>query len=393
MDQYDVLFHINESERWSASFANGSFSTIIDGENFLYLADNALLYWFNGNIVNTANGGITGGLTGIVNEAVLRFPSYINIKDVAETRGRMYMGIQTSDKTIVSDDRTFSSSRIGMYIWDRRSTVVGAQDFYPAPGAKEVKAVFTSSGGDVKMITTNNTGFSEIRAISNGQYKVVHTFEKDGYPSTRNCITESGPVTSWIGLNGTIYGYGSIATGEPERLYKLGNNADEGNSDYTPLALFTGHTEASEGRVGTFISWTDSDPSYVLQKWYPFGDGTIDGLAQNPEQGDVFTKVYPLPSFSTVHRIRGFHLPGATTGSSSVATVKFYFNQSTTVGATQSITLDVNEKGFFEKEISLPNVTFIQAEIEWDETTTIGADTYRPMYFEVEYDEMKRGSR
>jgi hypothetical protein len=42
------------------------------------------------------------------------------------------------------------------------------------------------------------------------------------------------------------------------------------------------------------------------------------------------------------------------------------------------------ERGWFEKEWNQPNINFLQFEIEWATSPTIGADTYRPMYLEVE---------
>ena len=110
-----------------------------------------------------------------------------------------------------------------------------------------------------------------------------------------------------------------------------------------------------------------------------------DSLAQNPAQGDVYTKLYTLPSLATVKYIRGFHIPGATTGSTTQATVKLYFNQNTSADMTFTITLDDVERGWVDWEINKPNVNFIQMEIEWATATTINSDTYRPMYFEVEY--------
>lgn len=79
---------LNNSEVWSRELANGFFTTTTGEESFLFLSENALVYWFYGSNVHTIDGGLTGGLSGRVNENILQFPSYIQPIDAAETHSR-----------------------------------------------------------------------------------------------------------------------------------------------------------------------------------------------------------------------------------------------------------------------------------------------------------------
>lgn len=375
---------------WSMNFASGHFIQQPGQETFLHKGDNGLLYWVTNNAIHSLDGSLTGGQTGRVSKNLIRFADYTNVVDLAETRGRMYIGVQTSDETTSSDDRTYTSNRAGMFVWDRRTQVLGSQDFFPVPSAKEIKSVFTTSKGDVKCITVSSTGFSEIRGLNNGQYQTIQTFEKDGYPQSRRGVTRMDGLTTWLGANGILYGYGSVVPGSPERLYKLADMSAEANAGLTTGPIYLGHEEASEPRLGMFMAWTDSDPSYIVQKWFPNGDGTIGSDAQKANPGNVYSKVFSLPSFSTLRYMNLLFAPGTNTGATEIADLKCYYNMSTTPAWSKTLTQDDIVRGFLEKEINKPNINHVQFEIEWKTAPTLGVDTFRPMYIELDYDDESR---
>lgn len=545
-DDFDFTLVLNRSDDWSLSSAVGKFSTGTGKTSFLYNSDNALMYWFIDNSVHTIDGSLTGGTIGRVDSDVLRFASYIIPVDVAETRSRMYIAIQSSNRTTATDPRTYGASKAGVYIWDRRTQVVGASDYYPCPGAKEIKSVFTSSRGDVNAITVNNSGFSEIRGISGNQYAVLHTFEKDGYPTSRRSISQVDGVSIWLGANGIFYAYGSITNNEKAQLYKIGTMAAQASSSLITGPVLTGHTEATQPRLGVLFGYSDStnlaeilvdsyassnrDSSRVLdgastgqiigqtfvatsgaitraqfflqntggtstgtmtavlyatasgapttllatstavnvntlttatyslisftfdgtyelaagttyfigvndsaitgatvqvgsdnsspthsgtgyrqisgaffanaddtifyvytsvggylKKWYPNGDGTIDSVAQVAAQGDIYTKVYTLPSLATIKYMRLMMAPGVNSGTTTVANLKCYYNQSATAAWTKAITLDDIKKGWKNIEVNKNNINFVQFEIEYITNITLGVDDFKPMYIELEY--------
>ena len=352
--------------------------------------DNGLLYWFVENHVHTIDGSITGGGIGKATEDVLLFPSYIRVADVAETRSRMYIGIHTNERSTVADPRNFSSANIGVYIWDRRTQVQGTTDFYPAPGAKEIKSLFTSSSGDVLCITTSNSGFSEIRGINGNQYAVLHTFETNGYPQSRRGVSQIDNMTVWLGANGIFYAYGAVTNSEKKQLYKIGTMAGQTGAGLVCGPAFNGHEYSSGPRLGMFFGWRDTPSGIKVQKWYPNGNGTIDSIAQKPGQGDVFTKVYTLPSLATVKYLRLMMAPGVSTGTTTIANLKCYYNQSSTAAWTKAITLDDIHKGWKNIEINKNNINFIQFEIEYITSITLGDSDFKPMYIELEYADENR---
>lgn len=384
VENFDFQVILDRKDDWTANMAAGYFGVETGLDSFLYLGDNGLLYWFVGNQVHSIDGSLTGGTTGTANKAVLVFPSYTSIPDVAETRGRMYIGVQTSERSTSLDDKFFGAYRSGVFVWDRRSQVLGGTDFFPTPGAREIRNLFTSSTGDVVAITVNNSGFSEIRQLSGNQYVVVQTMEKGAYPESRRGISQVGNFSVWLGYNGIFYAYGSVAPGEPLRLYKIGTAAGLTNFS-APGAIFVGNKDTSNNELAIYFGWTDSGPGYNMSKWYPNGEGTIDSNAQKAGQGDAYTRVQQLAGLSTVQYIRGFHMPGGSDGDATVAgTLKCYVNQSSTPAWSHSITYDDLYKGWFQKEWNKPNVNFLQFEVEWNTTPTLGSNTYRPIYLEVE---------
>lgn len=386
---YSIL--CNRIDDWSNTVANGKFYSTTGQNSFLYLADNALVYWFAGNKVHTLDGGITGGYAGRINQEVLSFPSYLTVPDVAETRSRMYIGVQGSNITSTTDPRVYTPNTCGVYVWDRRSQVVGGGDFYEASGAKEIKKVFKSSDGTIKLITVGNSGFSEIRGITGNQFGVIHTFEKDGYPVARRSVSQIDDMTVWFGANGTLYGYGSIAPGEPEQLYKLGTMAGEYTGTLTAGPIMVGHEEATEPRTGVFLAWSATGGSAIkLQKWYPHGDGTIDSLAQIAHVGNIYTKVYEFGSPLNMQWAHVMFLPiNGGTSTQTVATIKVYYNKSTTVGSTFTIKRKDLTKGYFYMPLGEKNIFAIQFKIEYDVTQTLGTYDFMPSAITVEYDETK----
>lgn len=381
----DFSLHLNQSEDWSYRYAVGGFTEESGLRNFFFLSENALLYWFVGNKVHAFDGGITGGSLGRAMQDLLQFPSYLEIADVAETRSQMYIGLH--DTTFSSDNNHYGAREAGIFIWDRSSQVFGGTDFYPAMGAKEIKSVFVSGQGDVLAITVNDAGYSEIRGVKGNQYGVLQTFERLGYPTHRRGIITMNGLTIWTGKNGIKYAYGAVAPGEPEQLYKIGDESGEYGTGVTQGAIYVGHENSSVPQTAVLTAWTDNGGSKI-KKWYPHGVGTIGGVAQTGNQGNVFTKVYDFGAPIHVEWGHIFFVP--VSGSSStdtVATIKLYFNKSSTVSHTFVITKKDLAKGYFYMPIGEKNVFTLQAELEWSTTETLGSFDFQPNKIVVDYNE------
>ena len=387
IENFDLVTSLYRKDDWTSNQAAGHFGVDTGQESFIYLAENSLVYWFVGNVVHTVDGTHTGGKYGRANKEILTFPEYTNVKSVAESRANMYIGVQTSGSTDVTSDKYFTARRIGVFVWNKRSALLGGTDFYNASGAMEIKELFISSSGDVKAITVSNSGFAEIRQIVGNQLAVVHTFEKDGYPVNRRGVSQINGMNVWCGLNGIFYAYGSAVTGEPEQLYKIGDISAEANAGFSPSAIFVGHENSSEPRMAILQAWTDSDPSYIVQKWYPNGDGTIDTVAQTGNAGNVFSRVETFPQPTLLRFAHMYFVPiDGGTSTTTVATINVYYNKSTTVGATFTVQRKDLTKGFYHMPLNKKHAYAVQFEVEWSSTQTLGSYDLQPSDIVVDYD-------
>lgn len=393
-ESWDFGIYSNRVDNWTSTVASGEF-VVPTGQTpqWLYLADNGLVYWFVKNKVHVIDGGATGGIGGRIVEEALSFPSYTSVADVAETNSRMYIGVQSSNITTATDPRTFTGSIAGVYVWNRRSQLTNGGDFYPMPGVKEIKKLFQSSDGTVKAITVNNSGFTEIRGATGSQFGVLHTLEKDAYPHSRKSVSQIDDMTVWLGANGYFYGYGAVAAGEKDALYKLGYMGAEAGVGFASGSLLVGHKETTEPRSGIFYSWTDTTPAYKVQKWYPHGDGTINSVDQTGNQGNVYSQVYEFPSPIWVNYAHLFGAPIPDDGagnSTTIGTVKVYLNKSASVSNTFTVTRKDMLDGFMFLPIDKKDVFAIQFEIEWSTTQTLGTYDLQPSRITAYYAETRK---
>src|SRR5690606_30304501 len=115
--------------------------------------------------------------------------------------------------------------------------------------------------------------------------------------------------------------------------------------------------------LGYYISFKSNSANY-LKKWYPFGVETIASNEQKQHQGNVYTLVENLPDLSNIKYVTIRCAP-TNTGSTTLATIKYYFNQSPTASMTFTITGDQCADGYVRHEINQPYVNSIQMKIEW----------------------------
>lgn len=372
---------LNTSETWSSTIANGAFTTLPNQNTFLHLADNNLLYWFAGKSVHSVDGSIVGGNLGRVIQDALKFPDYMQPVGAAETRSRMFIAIQTSEANS-SALKAYNANKCGVFVWDRKTQVVGSSDFYLAPGAKQIKNIFTSATGDVLLITINNEGFTEIRAISGNQYGVVQTLERDAYPDTKK-ISQIGQMNIWTGHNGIVYAYGKAFPGAKAALHKIGNPLTLG-ANFESGPVFVGDSNTTPRSVA-ILTYKNDTNKYAV-RWYPNGEGTINSVVQTGNQGNVYSLVQILPSQCTIKSIDIRCLPTTLATTDVIGTVKYYFNQSSTAGITKTITLADASRGYVRHEINKHYINAVQVEIEWSTSATLGADTFYPYYAIIDYE-------
>lgn len=364
---------------------NGRF--LMDGNTdvFMTRADNGYMYVFENHHVHRIDGTTTGGGRGSVKQDVLIFPSYFKTVDAVDTRGRMYVGVQGNPSSGDEDNRSYSEGLVGVYVWDRQSSVVGVRDFIPLYGVRDIKKLYIAPNGDVRAICIGDDRYVQIRGISSGAGKVIETLGISAYPETRDGVKVMNNMTVWLGADGIFYLHGALTAGEAEHIYKIGDMSGQATGAFTTGAIFTGHSSATTPYQAIYFGFTDTADQKV-KKWYPHGTGTIDTVAQTGNIGNIYSPVVFLPSLTTVEHLNIFCLPGGTEGSATVAaTLKIYANQSATPFQTESITYGDIFKGYKSIEINRPFINSIQLEIEHETTHTLGSLDFYPSFAVVEY--------
>lgn len=380
-DIFDFNFALVEpnSSNWLGEVVAGSYKPKYNADMFFVKSDNGFMYMFENNMVHKIDGTLTGGGTGSFTQSVLRFPSYFQCVDAVDTRGRMYIGVQSNPESGVSDTRTYSESVVGIYVWDRQSNVFGARDFIPLYGVRDIKKVYVDPNGDVRVLCIGDDRFVQIRSLASGRNgEIIHQLGLSAYPNTRYSLKNMNGLTVWLGADGIFYMHGKPVPGQGEQLYKIGDISAEVTGAFTTGAIFIGNEEASQSLQKVLFSFSDTN-STDLKGWYPHGVGTINSVAQKGHIGNTYTLVKFLPRMTHVDSIDLYMLPTSSTGSTVIGTVKIYFNQSSTAWASKSITLDQASKGQITIPINKPYVHSVQLEFEYSTTQTLGDDDFAPI--------------
>jgi len=383
---YASLPFVNSEENWLTDQASGRFiQTSVSQSPFICTADNGFAYLFNDNSVHKIDGTETGGEQGTITENVLKFPSYFTCVDAVDTRGKMYIGVQSNPQSGFSDNRSYSESTVGVYVWDRQSTIVGTRDFIPLYGVRDIKKLYIAPNGDVRAICIGDDRFTQIRSISSGSGAILKTLGLSAYPNTKDSLKIMNNMAVWLGADGVFYAHGAVISGTPEELYKIGDISGQYSGTLTSGAIFIGNSESTQSRQGIILGLSD-DSTQKVRRWFPHGVGTISSVAQTGNQGNVYSQVKFLPTLSTIRHINFVGMPTATNSSDVIATIKFYFNQSQTASFSKNVTKADMNKGYLSFEINKPYVHAVQIEIEYSTSQTLGTDEFAPAYAVLEYE-------
>lgn len=375
----------NSSTYWNYSTVTPSLDNLQYGySNFFQKADNGLCYWFTKNRVHTLDGGLSGGNIGTMTGDTLVFPSYLNCVDATDTNGLMYIGVQSSVVEGATTFKTFNGDVCGVYVWDRLSTVVRTRDYIPLPGVKEIKRVFQTRDGDVRVITINNDRKTEVRGYSNGSFNVIYQLGTSAYPAYRDSLTIMNDNVVWLGYDGKVYAIGKVSTSDKEGLYIIGDISAFSVGVFTAGIIVPANKPSSGNVQAFYVSYKDGTTPKLI-KWYPHGTGTINSVAQVANQGNVYTPVTYLSRMSDVHDMHIYCAPGTNVTTDTVATVKLYFNQSSTAGITKTITKKDVSRGYVHIDIGKSFINAIQVEVEWDTSLTLGVDDFTPSMAVVNY--------
>lgn len=356
-----------------------------DGDAFLVTADNGYEYAFTNNAVHTLDGGISGGDRGTITIDALVFPDYLKLVDAIDTNGLMYIAINTGIKTGSSNTRTFNANICGVYIWDRQTTVTRTRDYIPLIGAKEVRKLYQTKDGNVRVIVINNDRQVEIRQLVNSTWQILYVLDTEAYPPYRDSISIINNYTVWMANDGKIYANGKATAQDKEGLFVIGDISTEASGTFSPGILINGNEVSSGQQQALIFSWMD-DTTPKLSRWYLHGIGTIGSTVQYPHQGDIYTPVYYLPTMSTLKTMTFYCIPGTNSSTDVVATLKFYFNQSQTAGITKTVTKADVKKGYITVHLDKPYVNALQVELEYNPSMAMSVDDFCPSTGILDYE-------
>lgn len=392
---------------WLLSTAIGGFTEAINGDYaFMRTADNGFAYIFVDNRVHKIDGTITGGVDGAATQNVLLFPTNFRITDALDYRSNMYIAVHQYPVTVLTTSLNNYVGKVGLYVWNRISTQLSSSDYIELPGVREIKKIYASPDGVLKLITISDNGTTELREFGyNDSGGVVFPVKKrlgiGAFPQVPDGLSTAGDKVTWIANDGNIYCEKENAVTKLYQIKAQGTTTTGLAQNITTGALFYGNGDetASAGyrsnKQAVSFSYLDGSTVYT-KKIYPFDLKTGANADQTPHQGDVYTGVKLMPVTSKVNNIRIYNAPTATSDETVIATIKIYFNQSTTAsiptGMTKSITKKEAKRGYIDFHINKQYIHAVQIEVEWATGTPIGDDMYMPSLAVISYDELKTQS-
>ena len=392
-----------QSGSWLQSQAVGGFyQDLASDYAFMKVADNGFAYIFADNHVHKVDGTTTGGADGTVTKDVLLFPSNFTITDAIDYRSRLYMAIHQYPVTVSATTAKTYNGKCGLYIWNRISTKLSSADYIELPGVREIKKVYASPDGQLNLVTISDAGQTQLRQFGYNDsggvvFPVIKTLGVGAFPQLPDGLTTAGDKVMWIANDGDVYSEKENYVTKLFQIKAPGTSTTTMMSNIKTGAAFYGAGSETSGtglrnnKQALTFSYLDGSTNFV-KKIYPFDLKLGSDSTQASGQGDVYTAVNYIPVTSVLRNVRVYNVPVAGTGTTVIATVKLYFNQSSTVGMTKTVTKDEAKRGYVDFKINKPYVHSVQLEVEWSTSITLDGDIYLPSVAVITHDETKTQS-
>ena len=376
------------SEQGWLSDKQSTFLSSSNDYNFIRLADNGFAYLFTGNAVHKLDGTIFGGEEGAITRNVLLFPERFTITDAVDYRSTMYIAVNKERFTSSVVERGNYSGSCFVYAWDRNSVELRTQAVIEITGVRRIIKIYPGEDAHLRLLVINDEGLTEVRRFGYNDSGSATFSEKavlglGAHPTYPDGLVIAGDKAVWLGNNGIIYGEKDMAVFQLGRVEAAASLPQE--TITSGALLFGSGIETATGtdrqdKQGILMFYEGA--SIEAEKIYLFDLADDDNDALTANAGNVYTGVTFIPVTSRVRRVRIYNAPIEGTGTDVIATVKIYFNQSTTAsmpsGITKSITKDEAKRGYVDFNISKPYVHAVQLEFEWATDEPIGEDMYLP---------------
>lgn len=361
---------------WFSSSCSGGGNTGPTSDVFIIPSDNNLAYIHDGYIIYELDGTTNGGSTGTAT-TVITFPPTFTCVDGLDYRGNLLTAIQNAPSYGANSTIAAETPVVGVHFWDRDTTTSSQKDFVPMAGVREIRKLYKTPEGYVRAIVISSQDKVQIRHFTGSSFTVIAELGSNAYPVYRSSFTYSGSFAVWLGYDGIIYAHGRTTANDPEGLFIIGDTTTEMGANPLMGAMLA--LDNSANRVGVLWSGKTNGGTVKNRYLYPHSTGTA------PFAGNPYTGVKFLPKLSTVNFIDVFCAPTQNTGSTNIATIDVYINQSSTSIKTFQVTKDLASRGYVTIPVTTGYVNSIQLKVTWDVTNTIGVDDFLPSFASVDY--------
>lgn len=364
------------------------------------------MYILNGSYVHRLDGTSSGGATGTFKANVLAIPSNLFFYDAVDNGGAMFFVINT----VGSNENARNQAPTGQYptecavgVWNKTS--LGFTQYIVVPGMRQLRNIYVAPNGAVRLIGLDNNFDAHILEYTGTVFKQIVHLGPNAYPNQWDGLQVGATRAYWYGMDGILYAHGSNNIGDPEVLCKLFDFTTLNAANYSSAASLlrsqamvltqnsstpgTGQKTIQEALIFA-VDVDNSGSKFNCFRYLPFTTRIVDSVTPVANIGNTYTMVQLLPLLSEINYIRSVHLPTTNTGTTAIATVKTFYNQSSTAAQTWTISKSDGAKGYKYMPGGKQAVNALQIKIEWNTSQTLGPDDYCPMYFEVDYNPTAR---
>lgn len=392
------------------AIVNSSLSTLLDLDwlsskevipsaakyNFMRKADNGFVYLFTQNRVSKIDGSSLGGDDGAISKNILLFPRKHHIVDAVDYRSKLFMAIH-QHRMPSGNTVDMVPGSCGIYVWNRISTQLTKADYIDLPGVREIKKLYISPDQVLKMLVISENGLTEVREFGYNDsggvvFRVKKRLGQGAYPEYPDGLTTMGDKVVWLASDGRVYFERDGVICIPLEINVSPTTAAGAINSITPGAIFYGSNASTadtgyrENRQALILNYYD-DATVKMNRLYVFDLETKDGTTQVASTSDVFSPVKFLPVTSDLQSVRIYNYPTVGTATDAIAYVKIYFNQSSSVGMTKTITLKEASRGYVDLKVNKRYIHAVQIEIEWVPTEVLTENIYMPSLAVLTYDQ------
>ena len=354
------------------------------GDGFLYVLDK--------NKVHRIDGHEIGGANGTFYSNILQAPEYAIFSHGIDNRGKLYLVLQKNTLYQVGTSNVrYLPCDVGVYIWNRQSSFFNTSDFIPVIGVREVRNIHVAPNGKIRIFCISADRKTQLREFDGTQFKTIKELPPLSSPNYEDSVTIVNNFTVWLGNDGKLWYYGCEKPGDKDILFTAVRVSTDSNFIGGSIAFTQQQDFSSGGKHGFYLSFSESGTE-TMKKSYPFALSTVSGANPVKAQGDIFTATKYLPRLCNVKFIDIFMAQKNQSSSLTTieATIKIYFNGSSTVWASKNITrADIN-KGYISIDINKPYINAIQLEIEHSANPRGTAD-FMPSFAIIHYDSTDTG--